>query len=363
MNKLWDLFSGSDKFMSIVVSWFIPILLYAILLVVVVAPELRGSALIAHFTQATHALGLNRALAVLVLVAVASTVGHLLRDDLYRVLEGYSWPRWIRERRRDRCHIPEAQYLLALREFLRASQHNVSVDLRTRDLAAANLNRRRRGQDSVWCERLHRYRPLFAPMDRGPSQSEEFLPRYPEQLSSVAATKFGNAMAAVESFGYETYGLDSQSLWFELIDVIGNKVVHELDETRAKIDALVVLVISSFMTALIALGSFLWVVMQGRNGIGAAILALIAWMSGVFFYHLLLRSVEDYGFAIRAIVNQGRVELAKNNGLSIPQTIAEERRMWEAFIGFIHYSGNKHYERKLDPFRLTPTSQDPGNKT
>ena len=62
---------------------------------------------------------------------------------------------------------------------------------------------------------------------------------------------------------------------------------------------------------------------------------------------------------MQSVVNLGRKNLAKEYGLKLPETLEDERRMWEALTGFIIW-GNEAYGKVLDEYRapLDPIKQD-----
>ena len=59
---------------------------------------------------------------------------------------------------------------------------------------------------------------------------------YPEASSDVLPTRLGNGHRAFERYGESRYGLDSQSLWYELLAVAPPTSRSEVDETRSPVD-------------------------------------------------------------------------------------------------------------------------------
>jgi hypothetical protein len=118
-------------------------------------------------------------------VAVAFAYGAL---PIYRMLEGYAMPaslqRLLRERR--------------LREWYRLTA----------------MTDRLRDGDVAW---------LLA---------HERLKAYPSSADQVLPTRLGNALRAMESYGREVFGLDSQTLWYELQSIAPDNLRRDIKTDR-----------------------------------------------------------------------------------------------------------------------------------
>jgi hypothetical protein len=78
---------------------------------------------------------------------------------------------------------------------------------------------------------------------------------------------------------------------------------------------------------------------------GLTALVLARW-----FCVMAVASTSWLASAMQALVNLGRVDLATTYGLSIPPTLAEERKMWEALAGFVYWS-DEDWGKVLDGYR------------
>lgn len=357
MDKLLDLLGG-DKFKSIVLAWFVPTLLFVLLFALVVGPELHGSWLARQFATATGRLALNRGLAVVILSALVAIAGYILRDDIYRVLEGYSWPDFLENWRRNRAHVPEARYVRALRDYLRANANGETTEKYVFSLVEARGYRHRRGRTKQ--RKLRRKRPLFVPRDKGyDTVDEQDLPKYVPEDKYVAATNFGNRMAVAESFGYEAYGLDAQKFWYDLVDVTSATGLASIAEARDKLDALVASTVLSYAFLAGDVGAFVWALINRRGLLAISVAGGLAWAAGIVSYHLSFRAIDEYSDAIATLANTGRLALAQKHRVRLPEAIEDERAMWKALAGTLYYPGSSKYEEELAPFRTTAAGAGP----
>lgn len=373
MSGIFDALTKAARFQAILLSWFVPTLLPVLAYSIVIGPELRGSWLAKQFQTATARLELNRSLAIVVVSALVSILMWHARDALYRLLEGYAWPSGVKEWRRRTAHVPHARYLAALRTYLEAKEAAAGLDRELADArkaddsdAIAELERELANAKSRVCEwkrvaekrdrqRLdrgrtkgilkhlpRRRRPLLVNRDRGlDAHRDELLP-YPATIASIAATSFGNGMSAMESYGVETYGLDSQNLWYELLDVSSDSMRSALESARERTDAMVALWYATVAFLLGALGALIWITRTDR----AASVVTVAAIAAIAFLKLirrvLLQALHNWSFAMRGLVNQGRHALADKHGLELPGGHAAEREMWQALHSVIEYGDRAH---------------------
>ena len=79
-------------------------------------------------------------------------------------------------------------------------------------------NRLRRRHIREWY-RLHYLWDLDLAPHAKRGRLKERMQAYPDDVESVLPTRLGNAMRAMELYGVTRFGLDSQSLWYELQSV------------------------------------------------------------------------------------------------------------------------------------------------
>ncbi|MEQ7009372.1 hypothetical protein ABN028_24680 [Actinopolymorpha sp. B17G11] len=254
-----------------------------------------------------------------------------LSTILFRVLEGYYLPGFIRRRR-------------TLRHFKKLELYK---------LEARRLRKR--------------YNALLKSSDATSSQSQsvalasdaygvgisyglawEKVARYPVTPLQLGPTKFANAMRSLETYGYQRYQLDSQALWSELLSVAPESLRHDEANTNAVVNFFVSLVYLSLTLAVLCAATVI------REDEGIAIWATGGMALGVCIvsYHLSIVSIQAWSSAVCALVNVGRVPLAAQLGLKIPPTLREEREMWLLVGQLVTYPYNEQRARRLDRYSL-----------
>ena len=193
---------------------------------------------------------------------------------------------------------------------------------------------------------------------------QEKLGRFPIQDSEIAPSRLANALRSFETYGWDRYNLDSQTLWTELLVVAPEAERTELDQSRAAVDFLVALV---YLTILVALGILSGLIGRGNFGWklftdnwGFLAVAAIAFLVARLWYKAAVASSSYWYSTVQALVNVGRVELAEQLGLRIPATLDEERTMWAALSDLVIGPYSAKAAKALDPFRTKPDpSADP----
>jgi len=220
---------------------------------------------------------------------------------LYRLLEGYSWPRALQD--------------LGVNRHLRRKS-------RLEELAA---------KETGWRQALIR----------------EQLHRYPHDDTHVAPTRFGNALRAFETYGSDRYGLDSQILWSELSASVPEALQKGLEEARAQVDFCVCSLYVSTVVGLIAVASSLPFLYRGQLGLETIRLLVVGVLglgAAALWYRIAITCSGYWHSTVRALVNLGRGELAKSLGLRLPPTLRQERALWNAVSIFVYYG---YYEEQV----------------
>ena len=237
---------------------------------------------------------------------------------LYRALEGYAWPKRLRRRgvRRER------KRLEALIGRLKLLQHAGSSDI---GWEAALL--------------------------------EEKLARFPANPQDVAPSRLGNAFRAFETYGMTTYHLDSQLLWSQLFSTVSDAVRKEVDQSRAAVDFLIALVYLSAAYGVLAVAG-----LYSRGSFGVDLFlrnwdlvatAVVSCFLSWFLYRASVVASTYSSSTHRALIDLGRVPLAQAMGLRFPQTLEEERSMWQAVAQFHDHPTDAAAAHALNAFRTT----------
>jgi hypothetical protein len=248
------------------------------------------------------------------LFAIAATVGVLASaasTPLYRLLEGYAWPGPLRRYR-------------------------------------AGIHRKRK--EAV------KQRVDAAPQGWEKGLYLEKLARYPLDDRQVVPTRLGNAIRAFETYGKTRFNLDSQTLWSELCSLVPKYLQNELDRSRAIVDFFVALFYACFSAAILSIVAGISGFAMKSNFVFGALMLLASWGA----YEMAVRSCAYWRATVQALVDLGRVDLAKGLGLKLPATLSEEREMWGYVTSYVYY-GNVTTGEKLDAFRAG--KPEPGQTT
>ncbi|MGV1009100.1 MAG: hypothetical protein ACOYBY_10920 [Dermatophilaceae bacterium] len=227
--------------------------------------------------------------------------------SIYRLLEGYTIPAFLRERMRKRQ---------------RRTFHRLSL------------------------LRLH-----GPPLVR--QESAERLKEFPESPLLIMPTRMGNALKAMEQYGVTRFGLDSQTFWYELQSAAPEAIRGSTRETRSAVDFFV-----SSLAHLSLLGvaclAFVPVVDNKWLAAAAAILSL------ALVYPTYLQAaanVLEWRWAVQALVHAGRHPLAESVGFNLPPLLEDEKQLWEALADLTHLGPDQEYLSVLN--RFAKPSQTP----
>jgi hypothetical protein len=163
----------------------------------------------------------------------------------------------------------------------------------------------------------------------------------------VLPTKLGNALRAMEQYGDATYGLDSQTLWYELQSVASDNLRRDTEDARAGVDFFISAVVYLALLAVAAAA-----VAALSLQLPPALVAVGALTAIPFAYNQAVQNVGDWRQSVQALVNVGRMPLSHALGLRMPQDFEGEREMWESMVALVHYGPRKAYLRVLDPKRV-----------
>ena len=220
---------------------------------------------------------------------VAGLLASAISAPLYRFLEGYAWPRSLRNWR-IKAHQARKS---ALEERLEKEPDGIEYGL------------------------------LF-----------EKLARYPTNVAQIAPTRLGNAIRSLETYGKTRFNLDSQSVWSELFTLVPDALRKEVDQARAVVDFFVALL---YALAIWGLASLLAGIDEPDKP-AAFVFASICLIGCWGAYESAIQSCAYWRVTVQALVNVGRAELAKAVGLVIPPTLEEEQKMWGLVVSYVSFA-------------------------
>lgn len=305
MGELFKAITGGLA--RFVFAWFVPSVVTVGLFWIFVLPSVRDAWPFRRLAAAGGGSDVTAGIVFAFVVLVLSILFAYTSLPIYRFLEGYSLPKPLQRRFRRR----------QLQQWRRIRW----LDERSR-LAGQRL----------------------------PGLDLERIKLYPLTQEQVAPTRLGNALRAMETFGYTRYGLDSQSLWFELQAVVPETTRRNTEEGRAPVDFFI-----SSTAHMTALSVLCLIVGISTLNPGICLIGLGAAATVPLSYHLAVRNVKDWGHAVKALVNLGRIPLARQLGLSMPDELGEERNMWLAFMSVIERHDTR-FEEYLNHYRTGPPS-------
>jgi hypothetical protein len=151
---------------------------------------------------------------------------------------------------------------------------------------------------------------------------------YPRESAQVAGTSIGNVLRAVDSYGHELYGLDTELVLPRLQPVMEKEGLERLRTARERLELLEwscigVITIGIVGTIIAALG-------------GRALLALLIWtlafpIAWWVLHPALFSAALGYAQELRAVLDRDRGRVLEALGLSLPSptTQEQERLLWE----------------------------------
>jgi hypothetical protein len=198
---------------------------------------------------------------------------------------------------------------------------------------------------------LRRWYKLTQQLRRTPSRRmiardliQEQLSDYPLRREDILPTRLGNAFRALETYGDDKFSLDSQTFWYELHSVAPDRLRQDVEDARAGVDFFI-----SFVGNLVLLASLSLAVAMTHPNASAWCLALVCASLARVAYNAAVHNMTDFRYTIQALVNVGRPLLIARLGYELPRTIAGERRLWQNWTGYV--TGDQAYLSTLDAMR------------
>lgn len=286
-------------FSRFILAWLVPSIATVGLFCLILYPQLAGTGVLTPFSSVATAGQLDRALMFGFAALLLALVFSLASRPLYRLLEGYTGPRWLRRR--------------MLRKQVR--QWHV---LRRQSLDAPNK------------------------IARG--LLREAYGDYPDSVEDLLPTRLGNAFRALETYGSHRFGIDSQSLWYELHAVAPDKLRQDVEDARAAVDFFI-----SFVAHLLLLAVVSATVLLTRTSGSALLLTLLSLAASRLAYNAAVRNMTDFRYTVQALINVGRSPLIEKLGYTYPTSAMHERVFWKRWSAFVR--GDQKYLSPIDGMR------------
>jgi hypothetical protein len=309
--------SAAGKSLFPLLAWIFPSALAVLGLWFVTLPMTKD----AGWPIADAIADLKGAEAISWLTGISITLGvvlNVMSTPLYRLLEGYSWPKSLRQ------------------------------------LAVERQKRK--------------YRALRAKVDAGVPGQEwetglawERLARFPSKIDQIAPTGFANSLRSFETYGVDRFKLDSQIMWTELWSVAPEPTRAEYEGARAFVDLFVA---TFYLSLLFMIASVVVVALNEKCSLLAAFAVGAPLIISGYSYRMANVASTSWSGTVQALVNIGRKPLAASLGLELPATLAEERAMWDAVVGYVFYGAEDGaaFVETIDKFRVKPSApKEPPN--
>ncbi len=296
MKDLYAALTGSaGRFIQ---SWLFPSALYVAVFTITLFPLVRNTW---PFSATENLSAAEQGLVAAGAALLVAFVLAALTRPLYRVLEGYHLPRRTERQR-----------------IARSTQ---------KELAAS--------ADASHTEK---------------QQARERLDLYPHATRLVMPTRLGNALKAGESYGKTQYGLDTVILWPHLTTVAPDKLLDQVDEARAILDAMAG---SLWLSVVFSVSS--WIVAASNCSGSAAVYGMVAAGSVPLLYFLAVQAAGWYAKTLRALADLSRLELAKAFNLALPAKLDDERELWTAVTNLVawgpYWANSREWSTTIQRFR------------
>ena len=368
MIELLKPFTSARQFVAAVFSWGLPLAVALGAYVAVVFPSVEGTAVAREGARALHHAGARPVwflIGLLIILAVGLSVSSRW---IYQVLEGIRWPRSVRVRR-VKIHtlqwevltaesgLQEAKSRLeyAEQELASAGDDDPSASVATAITEKQKAEKQLKDAEEILAaakEKL-RNRPLGAMRrDRPPLFTLNSISDYPANSEWIRATRLGNRIHAFETYGVHRYALDPLALWYELLATAPKDLADNVQDARQGVELWVGAWSSAVLLGVASLATEILAVLapSGHALITPIVVAAVCCVAASIAYRAATASVEEWRFAVTALVNLGRQPLARAYGLDMPTSFDEEKLMWEALGAYILY-GSDAYADRLDEYR------------
>jgi hypothetical protein len=294
---------------ALLVGWLLPTAINITVFGVLVLPSLQNKEF--HAAQAIKAVA-SDAWVVVGATILLGLLLHALYRPLYRILEGYTlWPQWLHD-----------------------WGHNRQIERKARlEKRVSKLESKKAHGDTTWLR---------------VDLVKEKLHSYPSEDDQIAPTRLGNAIRRFETYALNRYRFDSQTLWYELSAVAPAEINRQGDMTRGVVDLFVCLLYGHLLVLISAVAAIFAGYPNGNVlTLTAVILAILARL----WYSVACASAVEWSKTQRALANLGRKPLAEAFGLKLPETINEERDMWELVTSFVQHPYSDDYV-PFDQYRV-----------
>jgi hypothetical protein len=152
----------------------------------------------------------------------------------------------------------------------------------------------------------------------------------PHDVNYVMPTTLGNAFAVMEEYPYERYGMDVMVYWPRLAAVIPKDYQAQIADLKTTLDFWLNLSLLAGLFGLGAIGVKTWFRTPAEFGYG-----LLAWVVAYGLYRMAVGAARELGEVVMSCFDLFRGALLEMYGLSKPNSLIAEQRLWRLLASFI----------------------------
>lgn len=326
---------------NFIVSSMVPSLALVIVSLIAFDPTLISLSTFKDFDDTPRLILLG--VFVFVLAVIIGFTLTALNTFILKMFEGYIKPFPVRI-------IYSLSHRKHLRRARRMSEQRELLENQIRDL------RKRVGNDPILKAELDGL------IEQHYKAAAEYGLIYPEDLSDVMPSRFGNILKAAENYPGERYGFDGVQVWPRLVHVIPGSYKSNIDNTRNELSFLANMSILSAVFSMLSIIAVFFT-MATVSGTGTdpkiyykfleaagkyLVFAGLGILFCYFFYNASILSVGSFGLIIRSSFDLFRLDLLKEFDLERPKDSIEEFKAWNNLNELMVLGSHSLLYTKLD---------------
>jgi len=153
--------------------------------------------------------------------------------------------------------------------------------------------------------------------------------RYPQDETALRPTRFGNMLAAGAEYPWNIYAMDGLLWWSHLMPVLPRDPVDVSDALEGAQSRLLGLLNLSLVFGVIACEAVVVLGVVGQQWTAALGVAVVGGVLAWLGYMAAVSQALEVTSQIRVAFNLYRHAILTQMGLAIPETVAEERALWQ----------------------------------
>jgi hypothetical protein len=302
VNSLLSALSGGFS-KSLLLSTLLPVVVFVLLALVLVLPQIPGTVAVVHWVQGLDAEW--KLAAVTLAVVLLTAVLHNLNGPIIRFYEGYPWcDSWL-GRWRTRVHRRKM-------DETGAQWKGLWTLLVTPEAEAHPDNRKVTGQWNDLARTLNNV--------------------YPDELDAVLPTHLGNVVRSFESYPWRQYKMRAITLWPRLAALLDDSYAELIDNAKSSLDFMLnASLLCGVLAVLIATVHLVFPVGLATAGVLVPLGVELAVLGGLccFFYLAAIPRASAWGMMVKGAFDLFRGKLLESLGYRFqPESLDQEQALW-----------------------------------